>query len=73
MMDMEKVSTRGRITVPLEIHHILNLKPSGKILFVRRHGGEIALNKVSATLIRKTQTTFHKASKALSLHSEGDV
>ena len=72
-MNLAKVSTRGRITLPLEIRRVLNLKYGDNIRFIQTTSGEIILSNASSTAIRKAQKAFTGAAEMMGVHSEEDV
>lgn len=72
-MNLAKVSSRGRITVPAEIRRMLNLKYGDKIMFIQSYNGEIILSNASGKAIRKAQEAFVGAAEDMGVHSEDEV
>ena len=72
-MNLAKISANGQITVPVEIRRQLGLKSGDKILFLQNQNGEIVVSNASAAAIRKAQTAFEGAAKAMGVSSEDDI
>lgn len=72
-MNLAKISANGQITVPIEIRRLLGLKSGDKILFYQKQNGEVVLSNASAQAIRKAQSAFSGAAKAMRISSEDDV
>ena len=72
-MNLAKISANGQITVPVEIRRQLGLKSGDKILFLQNKNGEIVVSNASAAAIRKAQTAFEGAAKAMGVSSEDDI
>jgi len=65
VMSLAKVSTKGRVTVPVEVRHHLHLAPGEELLFIEKRNGktvvvnaadpaqstEAALGSVQASLV----------------------
>ncbi len=46
---IRKVSTKGQITIPVEVRRLLGVKPHDKVVFVVK-GGRVQLRRVAMTL-----------------------
>ena len=68
-----KMTSKGQITVPVEIRRKLNLKEGDKILFIESPTGQIIIDNASATAISKAQRAFAGAAQAAGLKDEEDV
>lgn len=68
-----KMTSKGQVTVPVEIRRKLNLKEGDKILFIESPTGQIIIDNASATAIAKAQRAFAGAAQAAGLKDEEDV
>ena len=72
-MNLDKISSNGQITVPIEIRRILGLKSGDKILFFEKPDGEVVISNASTEAIRKAQRAFEGAAPLLGVGNEDDV
>lgn len=71
-MDVAKVTSKGQITIPIDIRRRLGVKEGDKILFVEEHGKIIMMNS-SMEALRKAQAAFAGEAERLGLKDEQDV
>ncbi len=57
-MNLEKVSSNGQITVPVDIRRKLNIKEVDKIIFLEKPNGEIVLQNSSVIAIQQAQCVW---------------
>lgn len=60
-MNLAKVSSNGKITVPLEIRRKLKIKGGDKILFLEKKTGEIIIQNSSIIALQEAQIAFEDA------------
>lgn len=71
-MELAKVTSKGQITIPIEIRRKLGVKEGDKILFVEDRGRIVVMNS-SMEALRKAQEDFAGEAERLGLQSEEDV
>lgn len=71
-MNLAKVTTKGQITIPIEIRKKLGVREGDKILFLE-DGGRIFLMNSSMNALRNAQADFAGAAEEAGLQSEEDL
>ncbi len=71
-MDVAKVTSKGQITIPIDIRKKLGVKEGDKILFLEEDGRVILMNS-SMEALRKAQAAFAGAAEETGLKDEDDV
>ncbi len=71
-MDVAKVTSKGQITIPIDIRRKLGVKEGDKILFLEEAGRVILMNS-SMEALRKAQAAFAGAAEEAGLDDEDDV
>lgn len=71
-MEVAKITSKGQITIPIDIRRKLGVKEGDKILFVEDQGRIVMMNS-SMEAFRKAQIAFSGEAKCLGLENEQDV
>jgi len=71
-MELAKITTRGQITIPLEIRRKLGVKDGDKVVFFEQDGRIIMENSVMLAL-KDAQDAFRGEAERLGLKTEEDV
>lgn len=71
-MDLARVSSKGQITIPIEIRKKLNLKEGDKVLFLEENG-KIVLANSSYMALKEIQEAMADEAEKNNLKSEEDV
>lgn len=71
-MELAKITTRGQITIPLEVRKKLGVKDGDKIIFIEESGRIIMENAVMVAL-KTAQSAFTGEAERLGLKTEQDV
>jgi len=71
-MELAKVTSKGQITIPLEIRKMLNLKEGSKVLFFKK-GDEVVIKNSAMLALEEVQEAFEGETERLGLISEDDV
>ena len=71
-MDVAKVTSKGQITIPVDIRRRLGVKEGDKILFIEEQGKIVMMNS-SMEALRKAQAAFAGEAERLGLKDEQDV
>ena len=71
-MELAKITTKGQITIPIQIRRKLNLKDGDKVIFMEQNGKIIVENSTRVAL-KEAQEAFKGEAERLGLNSEQDV
>lgn len=71
-MELAKVTSKGQITIPIEIRRKLGIKEGDKVLLIEEQGRVIMMNS-SIEALRKAQAAFAGEAERLGLKDEQDV
>lgn len=71
-MELAKVTSKGQITIPIDIRRKLGVKEGDKILFIEEQGRVIMMNS-SMDALRRAQNAFAGEAERLGLKNEQDV
>lgn len=71
-MELAKVTSKGQITIPIEIRKKLGIKAGSKVLFIEENG-RIYLTNSSMEALREAQAAFIGEAEQAGLTSEDDV
>jgi AbrB family looped-hinge helix DNA binding protein len=71
-MELAKITTRGQITIPVEIRKKLRVKDGDKVIFVEENG-RIIVDNAAMIALRNAQEAFAGEAERLGLKTEQDV
>ena len=71
-MELAKVTSKGQVTIPIEIRKKLGIKNGDKILFVEESGRIYMMNS-SMEALREAQMEFLGEAERLGLKNDDDV
>lgn len=71
-MEVAKITSKGQITIPIDIRRRLGVKEGDKVLFVEEQGRIFMMNS-SMEALRNAQTAFVGEADRLGLKDEQDV
>lgn len=71
-MEVAKITSKGQITIPIDIRRKLGVKEGDKVLFVEDQGRIVMMNS-SMEALRKAQMAFTGEAERLGLENEQDV
>lgn len=71
-MDLARISSKGQITIPIEVRKKLNLKEGDKVLFIEEEGKIIIANSSYMALKEMQEAMKGEAEKA-AIYTEDDV
>ena len=72
LMELAKVTSKGQITIPIDIRRKLRIKEGSKVLFIE-DAGRIYIANSSMEALREAQEAFRGAAERVGLQSEEDV
>ena len=71
-MELAKITTKGQITIPIQIRKKLNLKDGDKVVFIEENGLVVMENSTKVAL-REVQEAFVGEAERLGLNTDDDV
>jgi AbrB family looped-hinge helix DNA binding protein len=71
-MELAKITTRGQITLPIEIRKALNVREGDKVVFVEENG-RIIVENAARLAFAQVQAAFQGEAERLGLETEQDV
>lgn len=71
-MELAKITSKGQITLPINIRKALNLRDGDKVAFIEKNGQYILVNPVMLA-IREVQDNFYGEAERLGLNDLNDV
>jgi len=71
-MELAKITTRGQITIPVEIRKKLGVKDGDKVIFLEE-SGRIIVENAAMVALRNAQSAFAGEAERLGLKTEQDV
>ncbi len=73
MVEVSKVSSKGQVTIPLELRKYLKLTEGSKVAFVLDDDGRVVLANSSMLALKEAQAAFAGEAERLGLRDESDV
>ncbi len=71
-MELAKITTRGQITIPIEIRKKLGVKDGDKVIFLEENG-RIIMENAAMVALKNAQDAFTGEAERLGLKTEQDV
>lgn len=71
-MELAKVTSKGQVTIPVEIRRKLGIKEGDKVLFLEESGRVYMMNS-SMDALREAQKAFAGEAERLGLKNDDDV
>ncbi|ADY56695.1 transcriptional regulator, AbrB family [Syntrophobotulus glycolicus DSM 8271] len=71
-MELAKITSKGQITIPIQIRKMLNLKDGDKVVFMTE-GGRVIMENPTRLAVKEAQEAFEGLAEELGLKSEDDV
>ncbi len=71
-MELAKVTSKGQITIPVEIRKKLGIKSGDKVLFIEESGKIYMINS-SMEALKEAQAAFSGEAERLGLKNDDDV
>jgi AbrB family looped-hinge helix DNA binding protein len=71
-MELAKITTRGQITIPVEIRKRLGVKDGDKVIFIEENG-RIIMENAAMIALKNAQAAFAGEAERLGLKKEQDV
>jgi len=71
-MELAKITTRGQITIPVEIRKKLGVRDGDKVVFVEENG-RIIMENAGLLALREAQEAFKGEAERIGIDNEQDV
>lgn len=71
-MELAKVTSKGQITIPIDIRKKLGIKEGDKVLFIEE-GDKIMIANSTLMALREAQNAFRGEAERVGLKNEQDV
>lgn len=71
-MELARISSKGQITIPIEVRKKLNLKEGDKVLFIEEDG-KVVISNASYMAFKEMQQAMQGEAEKLGLSSEEDI
>lgn len=71
-MELAKITTKGQITIPVQIRKMLNLKEGDKVVFIQ-NGSNVIMENSTKLALKEAQEGFVGVAEKLGLKTEQDV
>jgi len=73
MLEVTKISSKGQITIPIEIRKKLNLITGDKLVFIEGEDGKVYVVNSSMLALKTAQSAFGKAGSELNISNEEEL
>ena len=73
MVEVTKVSSKGQVTIPLELRKYLKLTEGSKVAFVLEDDGRVVIANSSMLALKEVQSAFAGEAERLGLRDESEV
>ena len=70
MLEVTKISSKGQITIPIELRKKLNLVSGGKLAFIEGDDGKVYVVNSSMLALKTAQNAFSGAAKNADIKNE---
>jgi AbrB family looped-hinge helix DNA binding protein len=72
MLDVSRVTSKGQVTIPIEMRRKLGIKDGDKVVFIEE-GGRIVIANAAMVALKEVQGAFRGEAERLGLRDEQDV
>lgn len=73
MIDVSRISSKGQVTIPIEIRNALNLKEGSKVAFITDEKNRVYIVNSSLIALKEAQDAFSGVAEKAGLKDESDV
>ena len=73
MVEITKVSSKGQVTIPLELRKYLKLTEGSKVAFVLGDDGRVVIANSSMLALKEVQDSFVGEAERLGIRDESEV
>ena len=72
MLDVSRVTSKGQVTIPVEMRRKLGIKDGDKVVFIEE-GSRIVIANAAMVALKEVQEAFSGEAERLGLRDEQDV
>jgi AbrB family looped-hinge helix DNA binding protein len=72
MLDVSRVTSKGQVTIPIEMRRSLGIKEGDKVVFIEE-AGKIVIANAAMLALKDIQEVFRGEAERLGLQNEQDV
>ena len=72
MLDVSRVTSKGQVTIPVEMRRKLGIKDGGKVVFME-DGNRIVITNAAMVALKEVQEAFSGEAERLGLRDERDA
>ena len=72
MLDVSRVTSKGKVTIPVEMRRKLGIKDGDKVVFIEE-GSRIVIANAAMVALKEVQEAFSGEAERLGLRDEQDV
>ncbi|MDR3280035.1 MAG: AbrB/MazE/SpoVT family DNA-binding domain-containing protein [Synergistaceae bacterium] len=72
MLDISRVTSKGQVTIPIEMRRKLGIRSGDKVVFIDE-GNKIVIANAAMIALKETQNAFTGEAERLGLRNEQDV
>jgi AbrB family looped-hinge helix DNA binding protein len=72
MLDVSRVTSKGQVTIPIEMRRRLGIKEGDKVVFIEE-AGKIVIANAAMLALKDIQEVFRREAERLGLRDEQDV
>ena len=73
MLEVARVSSKGQITVPIDIRKRLGIKEGDKVVFLENENGGITIANAAIVALDQAQKAFEGVAEQLGLKTDEDI
>lgn len=73
MVEVSKISSKGQVTIPVELRKLLQLTDGSKVAFITDETGKVYITNSSMLALKETQVAFDGVAEKVGLKDETQV
>lgn len=73
MIDVSRISSKGQVTIPVEIRKTLNLKEGSKVAFITDENNRVYIVNSALLALKDAQVAFSGVANQAGLKDESEV
>lgn len=73
MLEVSKISSKGQVTIPVEMRKLLQLSEGSKVAFITDETGKVYIVNSSLLALKEVQVAFDGAAEKAGIKDESQV
>ena len=73
VLSVAKITSKGQVTLPIEVRNLLGVSEGDRVLFVHMDDGSVSLRSSNLDVLLEAQKEFSGAAAEAGITSEADV